>query len=421
MSGAEPRAPGGGIRVLDLRGTYKGGGGPDKTVLNSAARHDPERVRVLVVYLRQPGDREFAIPDRARRLGIDYLDLEDARLLDLDCLRRLAGLIDQHRIEVLHAHDDKTLLYGWLLALCRPRLRVLCTCHSHAVARRADFRSLAAFLAFKARQRAQVFLMGRFLKPVITVSNDTKRRLVASGLAAAEVAVLANGVDTVSWSRSEARPVLREELGIGEHSFLVGTVARITPEKDLATFYRTAAAVARELPETVFVVVGDGYGDELALARREVAALGLEKVVRFTGHRTDLTDVYASFDVFLISSSSEGMPNTLLEAMSMGVPVVATAVGGIPELLEHGVQGCLAPAGAVEALADHVVRLLRSPALRQRLAASSRQRVEREFSFDGRVRRLECYYAWFAGKGPLPGPATAGDAHESERDLDHRK
>ncbi|HJV33619.1 glycosyltransferase family 4 protein [Geomonas sp.] len=404
----QPYGEGNGIRVMDLRGTYKGGGGPDKTVLNSAARHDPDKVQVLVVYLRQPKDDQFSIPSQARRLGIRYLDLEDGGLLDPDCLRRLAGLLDAHQISVLHAHDDKTLLYGWLLSLVRPGLRILFTCHSHAVASRPDFRSLADFLAFKARQRVLIFLMQRFLKPVLTVSNDTKRRLVASGLAEGEIAVLPNGIDTTVWSRRHATPVLRRELGVGPEGLLVGTVARITPEKDLATFYRTASAVVSQLPGTLFAVVGDGYGNELELARREVAALGLAKVIRFTGHREDLADVYASFDVFLMSSLSEGMPNTLLEAMAMGLPTVATSVGGIPELLEHGTQGYLAPAGAAEELAGHVLSLLRSPALRERFGASSRLRVERHFDFDGRVRWLERYYAWFAGAGPLPEPAGGG-------------
>src|SRR6185369_16178643 len=102
-------------RVMDLRGTYKGGGGPDKTVLNSAARDDPARVHVLVTYLRQPGDSEFQIPQMARRLGINYVDVIDGGTLDWACLRKLKELLRIHRLDVIHAHDDKTLFYAWLL------------------------------------------------------------------------------------------------------------------------------------------------------------------------------------------------------------------------------------------------------------------------------------------------------------------
>ncbi|UFS69127.1 glycosyltransferase family 4 protein [Geomonas sp. RF6] len=402
-------------RIMDLRGTYKGGGGPDKTVLNSAALHDPEKVHVLVTYLRAPWDDQFQIPEMAARLKINYVDVLDRSFLDLECLRRLAALVKEHRLNVVHSHDDKTLLYAWLLKLLIPAVRIVHTCHSHAVGERHCFPCLSSFLRFKGRQRMQIFLMRRHLQPVLAVSADTGRRLVASGLPEEGVTVLHNGIDTSRWCRDDALPVLRRELSLREGRLLVGTVARITPEKDLPTFYDVAALVARKLPGTLFAVVGDGYGDELAVARREVARRGLEKTVHFTGHRNDLPDLYASFDVFLMTSVTEGMPNTLLEAMSMAVPSVATAVGGVPELLQHGRGGFLASAGDAEALARHVLTLLESPELRKEFGAACRARIEERFAFDRRVRLMEEYYAWFAGCGSLPDPVPAwsGFADES--------
>lgn len=389
-------------RVMDLRGTYKGGGGPDKTVLNSAAQHDPSRVYVLVTYLRQPHDHEFQIPEMARRLGINYVDLSDGSMIDRACLRRLAGLIREHRLEVVHAHDDKTLLYAWLLKLIMPGLRIIYTCHSHSVYGRSDFAGLGGYLNFKVRQRIQILLMNRYLKPIIAVSRETRERLVANGLAGSDVAVLHNGIDTDVWRRDNARPALRHELDIPEGGLLVGTVARITYDKDLPTFYRVAERVAERVSGVTFVIVGDGYGDELRRAREEVARQGLERLVRFTGHRNDLRDIYASLDVFLMTSLSEGMPNTLLEAMSMGVPSVSTSVGGVPELLEHGHGGFLAPAGNVELLASHVAGLLRDPSVRLSCGKACRSRIEERFDFARRVSIMEDYYAWFAGAGPLP-------------------
>jgi hypothetical protein len=99
-------------RVMDLRGTYKGGGGPDKTVLNSAAQHDPQRVQILVAYLRDPRDQEFQITKMAQDLGINYIEVPDNRIIDWACLRALKRIIRAHELTVVHAHDDKTLLYG---------------------------------------------------------------------------------------------------------------------------------------------------------------------------------------------------------------------------------------------------------------------------------------------------------------------
>ena len=395
-------------RVMDLRGTYKGGGGPDKTVLNSAAQHDPERVHVLVTYIRQPDDHEFQIPEMARRLGINYVDVPDASSLDRACLRELKRLLREHELSVVHAHDDKTLLYAWLLKLTTPGLTIMYTCHSHAVYRRDEFPGLKPYLAFKIRQRIQIFLMRRYPAPVITVSHDTKKRLVANGLAERRVAVLHNGIDIEFWRREAGKPVLREEFGIAPGAFLIGTVARITYDKDLPTFYRVAEEVARRSSNVIFVIVGDGYGDELPKARAEVARRGLEGVVRFTGHRNDLRDIYASFDLFLMTSLTEGMPNTLLEAMALGVPSVSTNVGGIPELLEHGKEGFLAPVGAAEELAAGILSLIQDPALLAQYGTACRRRIEDQFSFSRRVRLMEDYYGWFAGAGPLPQPGLTG-------------
>lgn len=393
-------------RVMDLRGTYKGGGGPDKTVLNSAAQHDPERVYVLVTYLRQPLDTEFQIPEMAHRLGINYVDVVDGKTVDWSCLKQLRTLLRTHGLTLVHAHDDKTLLYGWLLKLLTPGLEIMYTCHSHAVHCRGDFAGFREFLTFTLRQKMQISLMKRYCKPIITVSHNTKQRLVDNGFADHDVTVLHNGIDVTAWQRDAARPVLREEIGIPPGRFLVGTVARITPEKDLPTFFQVAEAVAARLPDVIFVVVGDGYGNELDKIRDDVRQRGLDRLILFTGHRNDLQNIYASFDVFLMTSVTEGMPNTLLEAMALGVPSVSTAVGGIPELLHHGNGGFLAPAGDAAGLAHHVVTLLHDHQLRQQCGRACRERIVEHFSFSRRVRVMEDYYAWFAGRAALPAEAT---------------
>lgn len=389
-------------RVMDFRGTYKGGGGPDKTVLNSAAQHDPDKVHVQVVYLRQPTDHEFQIPEMARRLGINYLDVIDGSMIDRTCLAQLKQIIRDHDLQIIHAHDDKTLLYAWLLSFMIPGLKIMHTCHSYAVYGREHFSATSKHLSFKLRQKTVAFLMGRHLKPIITVSHDTRRRLVAAGISTSDVTVLHNGIDLSVWHPDRGQQVLREELGLKPGALLVGTVARITPEKDLPVFYRVAEEVAATMPDVTFVVVGDGYGDELEKAQQEVARRGISGLIRFTGHRTDLINVYASLDVFLMTSHTEGLPNTLLEAMAIGLPSVSTAVGGIPELLDSSCGGFLSPVGDVSGLAAHVITLLRDEQLREECGAACRERVSERFSFARRVAAMEEYYAWFAGQAPLP-------------------
>lgn len=385
------------MRVMDLRGCYKGGGGPDKTVLNSAAQHDSERLYLIVTYIKQPHDHEFQIPEMARKAGVKHLMVvPDRSFIDWKCIRELKRIASEHRLDVVHAHDDKTMLYAWLLRFVVPHIKIMYTCHSHSVYSRDQFSSLKLFLSFKLRQKIQIFLMQRYLKPILTVSDDTKKRLVTNGLADREVEVLHNGIDLKFWQRSLARPVLREELEMAPGCFLVGTVARITYDKDLPTLYRVAQEVIKRNLKVRFVIVGDGYGDELAQAKKEVARLGLEQVVSFTGHRTDLRDLYVSFDLFLMTSLTEGLPNALLEAMAMGVPVVSTSVGGIPEVLEDGNGGFLSHVGDAAGLAGHVLRLFDDPELLRRFGIACRKRIEEKFSFEHRVRKMEEYYGFFS-------------------------
>ncbi len=386
------------VRVMDFRGTYKGGGGPDKTVLNSAALHDPEKVDVLVVYIKQPDDDEFQIPQMAAERHLNYVDIVDRSIFDFSCLFKLRRLLKDHRIQVLHTHDDKTLLYGAALRLLCPKVKLLHTCHSHAIYGRDTFSSKKEWYKFRIRKKVLLFLMKCHHKPVLTVSENTRQRLIDGGLKPHDVEVMHNGIDIEKWSVAGAQPVFKSELGLSDNHLLVGTVARITYDKDLPTFFAVAREVSARIPEAVFVIVGDGYGDELVRAQEDIDRMGLSQVVKLTGHRNDLKDIYASFDVFLMTSLTEGMPNTVLEAMALELPVISTNVGGLPELVSEGESGLLFPVGDVDALSEAVVKLLTDEDLRKKFSSAARQRIEQYFDFLNRVKDLEDVYSQFAGK-----------------------
>lgn len=380
------------VRVMDLRGTYKGGGGPDKTILLSAQQHNPERVFVLVTYLRDPRDDEFEIHTKAAQLNINYVDVYDKYLLDLKCVNHLRQLIRKHKIDLVHAHDDKTLLYGWLLKLMDPDLQIMYTCHSHANYTRNDFESWIGNLNFLIRNKIRIFLMKKYSKPILTISEDTKNRLIKNTIKKDDIKVLPNGIDCDHWKNERGRPVLRKEFSIKPDEFLIGTVARIAYDKDLPTFFEVAKAVVGQMPNVKFVIVGDGYGSELEDARTMVNEMKLDSKIIFTGHRNDLLDVYASFDLFLMTSLSEGMPNTVLEAMAMGVPVISTNVGGLSELVKHGKTGFLSEVGDYKCLSEYLLSLLKNHELLTQNAIFARIIITEKFSFKNRVKNLEKYY-----------------------------
>jgi glycosyltransferase involved in cell wall biosynthesis len=183
---------------------------------------------------------------------------------------------------------------------------------------------------------------------------------------------------------------VRAELGIPEDAPVVGTVANFTAAKDHATLLRAAAQVRRAIPSVRFVLVGQGPLE--AETRRLAGRLGLEETVVFAGFRTDATRLMAGFDAFALSSTYEGLPIALIEAMAVGVPAVVTRVGGTPEVVADGVHGYLVPPRDPAALAAGLTRMLEDRPLRDRLGAAAAARAQ-DFDIRKAVRRMEQVYA----------------------------
>ena len=389
------------IRLLELRNTYKWGGGPDKTILLSAARHNREQVEVVLVYIRDVRDHEFRIADKARSFGLTFYELEERSKLDLRVLRALREIIVRHDINLIHAHDYKTDLFAYLLRrwLGRRRFTLLSTAHAWVM--------LGLRGAFY--RRLDLWLMRRF-DHLIAVSHATRNEMVAAGVPPQLISVIHNAIDTEEWAPGSICPTLREELGIPHDSLVLGYVGRIMPEKDLDTWLRAAAVVARQYPEAQFVLVGEGRdASTLSQLQRLATDLGIAERVYFPGYRAQLLPVYAAFDLFVLTSRREGLPNSVLEAMAMGLPVVTTDVAGTKELVLHEQTGFVLPQGDVAGLAQAMTTLAGNAQLRQAMGLAGRKRVEQEFSFTGRLQRIEALYGKIVGR-PHASHAAASSA-----------
>ena len=387
------------IRLLELRNTYKWGGGPDKTILLSAARHNRAQVEVVVVYIRDVRDHEFRIADKARSFGLAFYELEERSKLDLRVLRALRDIIVRHDINLIHAHDYKTDLFAYLLRrwLGRRRFTLLSTAHAWVMLgpRGALYR------------RLDLWLMRRF-DHLIAVSHATRDEMVGAGVPPQLISVIHNAIDTEEWAPGAIRPTLRAELGIPHDSLVLGYVGRIMPEKDLETWLRAAAVVARQYPEAQFVLVGEGRDAcTLSQLQRLATDLGIAERVYFPGYRAQLLPVYAAFDLFVLTSRREGLPNSVLEAMAMGLPVVTTDVAGTKELVLHEQTGFVLPQGDVAGLAQAMTTLAGNAQQRQAMGLAGRTRVEQEFSFTGRLQRIEALYGKIVGRPHAPHAAAS--------------
>ena len=236
---------------------------------------------------------------------------------------------------------------------------------------------------------------------VIAVSAAVRDLLVQrSGVRPEKVVCVPNAIVPAP-SLPRRRPERRARGGRP----LVGRVARLQPEKAVDVFLEAAARVAPVVPEARFLVVGDGPAR--AELERLASSLGLDGHVRFLGLRADARDVIARLDVLVVSSRSEGTPLVALEAMEAGVPVVATAVGGLPDQIEHGRTGLLVPPDDAEALGAALVELLADPGRARVLGEAGRRRAVALFDYGEMFRRVERVYA-----DVLAGTRAGGDDAE---------
>jgi len=303
---------------------------------------------------------------------------------DLRAARQVAIIARRHRVGLLHYHTAHAVGIGTLATLLHGRRPAV-------AARRVSFRIRGRILGrLKYSWRVD---------RVIAVSEAIRRGLISQGIAPGRVVTIHSGIDPKRFARGD-RESFRASLGGAAASWprgawLIGTVAHLAAHKGVDLFLEAAAEAARELPEARFVVVG--RGEEEGALRRQAARLGLEDRVLFAGFRDDMPDVLAGLDLFVLSSvSGEGSPAVLKEAMAAGVPVAATALDGVEEIIEDARHGLLTPPGDAPVLARAVVILSRDRDLRQRLAGAARQRAA-EFTIDRMVERTAEVYASLGG------------------------
>jgi glycosyltransferase involved in cell wall biosynthesis len=311
---------------------------------------------------------------------VDNVEILERHSFDIGIWGQLTQVIRERHIDIVHAHEYKTDLLAWVLAR-RTGVIPLSTVHGWS-----GYSTREHFLYYPADK----WLLARFPR-VVAVSTPIKDELVRCGADPARVEVILNAIDTMAFRSEPAkRRSIRQLLGLTDEQFVIGAVGRLEREKRFDLLIEAFAQVAGQHPASRLVIVGEGgLRQELeSLAAR----LGVSASCRLLGHRTDVVDLYQSFDVFVQSSETEGTPNCVLEAMAMVVPLVATDVGGTRELARADVDGLIVRRHDVAALKSAIESVLRDPADARARALSARTRVETELSFHARSRRLERLY-----------------------------
>ncbi|MGA2736250.1 MAG: glycosyltransferase [Bryobacteraceae bacterium] len=324
----------------------------------------------IVGIFADPRARHGELAARAARLGLQVETVPCAGRWDWRTVGRIRQLLQAHGVDVLHTHGYKADVYGYAAAR-RNRVALVATCHNWP-------NRLPSMRAYAAIDRLAL----RHFDRVATASGPVAKILNRWRVPAHKLRTIPNGVDMEPFRGLFCEPPcpppsLRNEFASGSEP-LVGFVGRLVPDKGGAVLISAAQTVLRAFPNAKFVFAGEGpaRAEWEALAAR----LGIASHVLFAGRRDDMPSVYAALDMVILPSLQEAMPMCLLEALAAGKPVVATAVGAVPQLIVPGVTGLLCEAGDVAGLSTAILRLLRDPGLGRTLGGRGRAHVERNFA-----------------------------------------
>ena len=308
-----------------------------------------------------------------RQIGVPVTILDERRAGAFTLIRQLTALLREQRIDVLHTHKYKD---GVLGAVAAKRAHV-----PHLV---RTLHGLAEPMVGWDRVKSHVYhaldrvVLRHAADLVIAVSQRMAEGLRESGFRPTMVTCIHNGVDVRQVRAARTREDVRRELQIDPDVLLIGTAGRLSPVKGQAGLLRAGARILQSGHQARLLIVGDGpLGSQLLSIATD---LRIDHVCHFIGARSDVFDIIAAMDIFVLPSLNEGIPMALLEAMALGTPVVAAAVGGIPEVIQHRVNGLLVPSGDDQGIADACLELAARPHFARTLAAHATRTIVEGFS-----------------------------------------
>jgi glycosyltransferase involved in cell wall biosynthesis len=368
-------------------------------------RGGQNQVLLTVNGLRSIGQRAALVahPDgelrRRAAEGLDLIPIAPRTEMDLSAAWRFARVVKRLAPDVIHAHDPHGVAMASLALSLGAGSATAGRAPALVASRRVDFHLKGnSFSRWKYRQ----------VDCFIAASEAIRQMLVADGLPPAQTVTVHEGID-VDHVLAAPRVDVHEAFFLPHGAPVVGNVAALVPHKGQRYLIDAAHLVVQQVPDARFVILGEGELREHL--EKQVHEHHLEKHVLLPGFRTDVLGCLKAFDLFVMSSVTEGLGTSLLDAMAASRPIVATTAGGIPEIVEDGVNGLLVPPRDQHALADAIVRALKDADLRRRMGEAGFARVNERFTVERMVAGTAAVYARVAPSGHVAdaqGPPARG-------------
>lgn len=350
-------------------------GGPEKQILNHIGRLPQDVHRVMLISFAEHGGYELKREADQRAIECVLLPAEKWRLHAV--LAQLLRAYDVWRPDVVCAHGYKAGFYTLLLKMLR-------RCRYVGFSRGWTSENLKIHL-YSLLDKSII----RFADSIVAVSESQRLRLREAWVPDRKIHVVENAVTVPDQSVVRSNPGqtdIRRELGLAEEARIILAAGRLSPEKGYDDLLRAMILVREKVPSAHLLMAGTGPME--ATLRAQVSQSGLESCVHFLGFRKDILNLYGQSDVLALSSLSEGLPNVVLESMALGLPVVATRVGGLPEIIKDGSTGLLVASRASGELAAGLARILTEATFAKEISTRAREDVYRRFAPQVQTERL---------------------------------
>ena len=348
-------------------------------ILKNLSTHDFEP-RVCLFQTKEGNPMAESI--QALDVPVDSLEIN--RLRDVSALPRLTRYLKENNVKLVHTQLEFANILGNIAAKFM-RLPSVCTVH---VLPPEEVK-----LKTKFHQRAEWTSLRMFCDRIVSVSEEARTyHLDIAGFSPEKITTIYNGIDLMEFRKSGRadRNAIRRELGIPGNANLMTTVAVLRQPKGIEFMIRALPAVLAADPLAYYLVVGSGPHHDVLI--EEVAKVGVKDRVIFAGLRKDVPDLLAASDLFVLPTLTEALPTVLAEAMAVGLPIVASAVGGVPEMVTNGVNGRLVSPGVPAELSDACIDLLSSPEKRKSMGGRGLEIVDEKFSIARQVGQMRELY-----------------------------
>jgi len=361
------------LNVLHLRAST-GFGGAENIILSICQNLDPQRFRLSILSTFPNRYENSFLAAAAERLEIPYDTLRYSHRFSLTTIRDFLLYLQRRQIDIVHAHGYRENILA-CFAIYFKNVATVSTTHG--------------WITDQVRKKIDLWAL-RPLHRILAVSQTAYQELLAYGFDKGKIVLLVNAVDVNRFRKLTVSSPLKNKFNVRNGDFVIGTAARLSPEKGIDDLLRAAVHVVRQCQNAKFLIVGDGPMRE---ALEKLAdELGLKDSVRFAGYQDDLVAIYNLMDIYVSPSLQEEMPRSILEAAACERPMIATNVGAVSQVIKHGETGVLVPARQPQRLAEEILELFQNRQLGEQYGQNVRQWVSLKFSESEFMEKLATIY-----------------------------